>query len=104
MAGSRGWCALWRYWTSRPFIFTYNTFARAETAFPQAPGLPELQAMMGPPGYSRLLIPHAVGALPPNTASVYRLEDIRIYSNTPIARFRTMIESRKTVPWRETLS
>ena len=78
--------------------FQFNTFGPAHTDFPPRPLITEMQTLLGPPRHARFYVPSTCRALPPNTASLFRLADIRGYSTLPLARYRKLLEAAEGVP------
>ena len=78
--------------------FQFNTFADRDTDFPSRPMISEMQSLLGPPQHARFYVPSTCRALPPNTASLFRLADIRGYSTMPLARYRKLLEAAEARP------
>jgi|GEM_PF-1231986 len=104
LAGALAWAAPWGRWTAwgLPLLiavelltlhFRFNTFAPKETLYPSRPVLAEIRSRLGPPDYARFLVPGTMRVLPPNVPSVFALNDVRGYTNMPLARTRFMLES-----------
>lgn len=78
--------------------FRFNAFAPGDTLYPVHPAITWLQQKLGPPMYSRFLVPGSHRGFPPNLPALYGLSDVRGYANLPIARYRALLEAAEGKP------